>query len=53
MDYFNNVLAMFLSLDRVRILTVSMGGTDSSQTSENILICVLKINEGITGLERI
>ncbi len=54
MDYFNNVLSKFLRLDRVRILTVYMGGTDSSQNSyKNILICVLKMNEGLTGLELI
>ncbi len=47
MDYFNDVLATFLdgvmSLWRVRKL---------SEFIKNILICVLKMNEGLTGLER-
>ncbi len=51
MDYFNDVLAMFLSLDRVRIIAVY-----ESQRAlgfiKNILICVLKMNEALTGLER-
>ncbi len=41
---------MFLSLDRVRILAV-YGRV--RELSENILICVLKMNEGLTGLERL
>ncbi len=35
MDYFNDVLATFLSLDRVRILAV-YGGSESSQNSSKI-----------------
>ncbi len=45
MDYFNDVLATFLSLDpvyeRVREL---------SEFIRNILICVQKMNEGLVGL---
>ncbi len=47
MDYFTNVLAMFLCVDRGNILTV-YGGSES----KNILICVPKMNEGLTGLEQ-
>ncbi len=49
MDYFTDLLATFLSLDRVRILAV-YGGSESS--SKNILISVLKMNEGFMGLKR-
>ncbi len=45
MDYFNNVLATFLSLDRVRILAVY-------ERVRHFLICVPKIIEGLTGLEQ-
>ncbi len=51
MDYFNNVFTTFLCLDRGRTLAV-YGGSESSQISSKILICVLKMNEGLTGLER-
>ncbi len=47
MDYFNDLLATFLSLDRVRILAVYV-----YEDIKNILICVPKMNEGLTGLER-
>ncbi len=43
MDYFNDVLTTLLDLNRVRILAVY---------GKNILICVPKMNEGLTGLER-
>ncbi len=52
MDYFNNVLATFLSLDRVRILAVYVRVRELLEFIQNILICVLKMNEGLTGLER-
>ncbi len=51
MDYFNNLLAKFLSLDRVRILAV-YGGSESSRK------CNLKYHNfysedvRLTGLER-
>ncbi len=50
MDYFNDVLTMFLGLDRVKILAV-YGRIIPSDLITNIVICVLKINEGLTGLE--
>ncbi len=52
MDYFNNVLATFLSLDRVRILAVYGRDKELSECITNILICVLKMNKGLTGFER-
>ncbi len=52
MDYFNDVLTTFLDLDRVRILAVYLRVRELSEFIKNILICVLKINEGLTGLER-
>ncbi len=45
MDYFTDVLAVFLCIDHVSILAVY-------GDIKNILICVLKMNEGLTGLER-
>ncbi len=52
MDYFNDVLATFLSLDHVRILAVYGRVRELSEFIKNILICVPKINEGLMGLER-
>ncbi len=51
MDYLNDLLAMFLSLDRARTLAV-YGGSESSRNASNILIYVPKMNKGLTGLER-
>ncbi len=51
MDYFIDVLAMFLDLDHV-ITLLTMGRSESSRISSNIFICVLKMNEGLTGLEQ-
>ncbi len=52
MDYFNDVLATFLSLDRGSILAVYGRVRELSEFIKNILICVPKMNEGLTGLER-
>ncbi len=52
MDYFNNLLAMFLSLDCDSILAVYGRVRELSDLIKNSLICVLKMNEGLTGLER-
>ncbi len=52
MNYFTNVLAMFLDLDRVRILTVYGRVREFTRCIKNILICVPKMNGGLTGLER-
>ncbi len=50
MDYFNDLLAMFLSIDRVRILAVYGRDRELSESIKNILICVPKMNKGLTGL---
>ncbi len=52
MDYFINVLATFLSLDRVRILAVYGRVRELLEFIKNILVCVPKMNEGLAGLER-
>ncbi len=51
-DYFNNLLAMFLSLDHVRIHAVYGRVRELSERIKNIFICVSKMNKGLTGLER-
>ncbi len=51
MDYFNDLLAMFQDLDHVRILAVYGRIKELSERIKNILICVPKMNEGLTGLE--
>ncbi len=51
MDYFTDVLATFLDLDRVRNLAVYRRVRELTGCIENILICVPKMNEGLTGLE--
>ncbi len=52
MDYFNDVLATFLCVDRGNTLAVYGRVRELSECIKNILICVLKMNEGLTGLER-
>ncbi len=52
MDYSNNALTVFLCLDHGRTLAVYGGFRKLSDLIRNILICVLKMNEGLTGLER-
>ncbi len=52
MDYFTDVLATFLDLDRGRIPAVYGRVRELSKLIKNILICLLKMNEGLTGLER-
>ncbi len=53
MDYFTDVLAMFLDLDRVKILAVYGRVRELSDSIKNILICVLKMNGGFTGTMRV
>ncbi len=52
MDYFNDVLATFLDLEGVRILAVYGRVREVSEFIKNILICVPKMNEGLTGLKQ-
>ncbi len=51
MDYFNNVLTTFQGLEGGSSVAVYAGSV-SSHFIKNIVICVLKINKSITGLER-
>ncbi len=52
MDYFIDLLATFLSLDRGSILAVYGRVRELSECIKNILICVPKMNKSLTGLER-
>ncbi len=47
MDYFNDVLATFLSIDHVRNLAVYGRDRELSEFLENILICIQKMNNGL------
>ncbi len=51
MDYFTDLLATFLDLDRVNYISVYGRVRDLSECIRNILICVPKMNGGLTGLE--
>ncbi len=50
MDYFNDLFTVFLGLERVSCIAV-YAESESFQISQNILICVTKMNEGLKGLE--
>ncbi len=54
MDYFNNVLNMFLCVDSGRTLAVYEKVRELLDfiKKKKILLCFPKMNEGITGLER-
>ncbi len=52
MDYFTDLLATFLDVDRVYYIAVYGRVRELSECIKNILICVLKMNKGLTGLER-
>ncbi len=52
MDYFTDVLATFLCVDRGNILAVYGRVRELSEFIKNILICVPKMNEGFAGMER-
>ncbi len=52
MDYFNDVLTTFLGLERGSCVAVYGGVRELSDFIKNILICVSKMNEGLTDLER-
>ncbi len=49
MDYFTDVLAKLLCIDRDSILAVYVGAGELSDFIKNILICVPKMNEGLMG----
>ncbi len=52
MVFFNDVLTTFLGLDRGRALAVCGRARELLEYIKNILIFVLKMNEGLMGLER-
>ncbi len=56
MDYFNDVLTTFLGLERSSCFAVYAGSESSRIPSKNInsisITCVLKMDEGLMGLER-
>ncbi len=52
MDYFVDHLGNFLCLDRGSTLAVYGSVKVLTDLIKNILICVPKMNEGLTGLER-
>ncbi len=51
MGYFKDVLTTFLGLERVSCVAVYAGSESSQDFILNILICVPKMSEGLTGLE--
>ncbi len=51
MDYFNDVLTIALGLERFSCVAVYGRVRELSDLFRNILICVPKINKGLTGLE--
>ncbi len=51
MGYFTDVLTTFLGLERVSCVAVYGRVRKLSNLIKNILICVLKRSEGLTGLE--
>ncbi len=51
MGYFTDVLATFMCVDRGNILAVYGRVRELSDSIRNILICVPKMNKGLTGLE--
>ncbi len=52
MDYFTDVLTKFLGLERGSSVAVYGGSEELLDFIRNILICVPKMNLGLTGLER-
>ncbi len=52
MDYFNDVLTTFLGLEPGSCVAVYGVVRKLSDLIKNLLICVPKMNEGFTGLER-
>ncbi len=52
MDYFTDLLATFLDLDRGNCIAVYGRVRELTEFIKNILICVPKMNKGLTGLVR-
>ncbi len=51
MDYFTDLLATFLDVDRVNYIAVYERLRERSECIKNILLCVPKTTEAFTGLE--
>ncbi len=51
-NYFDNVLAAFLGLERGRCIAAHAESESSRISLQNFLNCVQKMNESLTGLER-
>ncbi len=52
MDYFTSIFTMFLDLDCGNYIAVYWRVRELSEFIKNILICVPKMNGGLTGSER-
>jgi len=52
MNRFKYVFSSFLGIESINCLDGNAGLTEPSDFIKNILICVLKMNEGLTGVER-
>ncbi|XP_051765826.1 multiple C2 and transmembrane domain-containing protein 1 isoform X5 [Ctenopharyngodon idella] len=52
MNCFKYVFSSFLGTESVNYIAVNGGLTEPSDFIKNILICVLKMNKGLTGVER-
>ena len=52
MNCFKYVFSSFLGIESVNCLAGNAGLTEPSDFIKNILICVPKMNEGLTGVER-
>jgi hypothetical protein len=51
MDYFNNAFTTFLGLESGNYVAAYGWFRKLSDFTKNVFICVLKMNEGLTGLE--
>jgi len=52
MNCFKYIFSSFLGIESVNCLAGNGGLTEPSDFMKNILICVQKMNEGLTGVER-
>ncbi len=52
MDYFNDVLTTFLGREHVKLCCCLCRVRKLSDFIKKVLICILKMNEGLTGLEQ-
>jgi len=52
MNCFKYVFSTFLGIENGNDLAGNAGLTEPSDFIKNTLICVLKMNEGLTGVER-